>query len=37
MQALVSELRQIWHKVNLFDIQKMQEFLNPQPAFRVSY
>jgi hypothetical protein len=33
LQALVATLRTIWHEINSFDIGKIREFLNPQPAY----
>jgi len=34
-QALVAALRTVWYKISSFDVGKIQEFLNPQPAFAV--
>jgi hypothetical protein len=34
MQALVYQLRTIWYKIRLFDMEKLQQFLIPQaPTF----
>jgi len=35
LQALVYQLRTIWYNIGSFDVEKIQEFLNPQPAFAV--
>jgi hypothetical protein len=37
MQALVARLRTIWYKLNLFDIEKMSQFLNPAPSVNLAY
>lgn len=33
MQALVSELRMIWNKINTFDLSRIQQFLNIQLVY----